>query len=661
MVSGSSHRTSDPSDTCTILWLKALDKSLSEWIASLRELPAKSKEYARAANNIRSIVSKLLPTRILTFEHAMASADLSKLASYYSVFLFFLHAIPSDVVRAERLYTQLQAMLRFKESSSLTARRVYFEAWSAAATIIALSLSKALRRCGSVGAIRAVEKMAASGTAQGVGLREVDDYYRAMLAAVAGWSESLGVVLSECAASGQHLAGANIAPAAALWELADAALMYLARVLASSVVSEHVPTLLLLVLATLKSRPVLSLAVASFATTAYSAVHTMLLRRLLAVVRVWQRAVAATPLPPTGEIYASSRGTTGSDGLPGAEQGGGDSQLDFAMFDSAELQDIAAEAEELERRAPFAAIDAAIVQVVHEQYIPGLRQHIVQRFSSLSASSSAVAAAELGERQHMRGLELAIQMLAHMVSACVDAGLRTWESFLDEYGRDNLYLIPDSYGRRLVLAQFAVAAISVSRGKGQAMERLDVALKDVWFATVCDLRLTAYSEQLAALLAWSDDKMAAAQPAATPANAALLAVFAGGLLPAHKHVVEQRQGTLRDRAVDSDAAEGGGASEWKQEAAALAVSLVDRVLKNMAEGLGTAGMHKQVLASWVMRLLSTQQEVQTESRRRLHGVSDARKLVDTMAERVTLLVRGTCAELLPPHQSISAPEHKQAK
>ncbi|KAJ1997908.1 hypothetical protein GGI04_005225, partial [Coemansia thaxteri] len=90
-------RTSDPSDTCTILWLKALDKSLSEWIASLRELPAKSKEYARAANNIRSIVSKLLPTRILTFEHATASADLSKLASYYSVFLFFLHAIPSDV------------------------------------------------------------------------------------------------------------------------------------------------------------------------------------------------------------------------------------------------------------------------------------------------------------------------------------------------------------------------------------------------------------------------------------------------------------------------------------------------------------------------------------------------------------------------------------
>ncbi|KAJ2330798.1 hypothetical protein GGH91_006575, partial [Coemansia sp. RSA 2671] len=135
---------SDPSDTCTMLWLKALDRSLGEWIVQLKEASPASKEHRRILRDVRSTVSKLLPTVILTFDQSTVGSHLSTLANYYSVFIFFLHAIPSDVVRSVRLYTQLQSMLRFKESSNLAARRVYFEAWSAATKIIALNLRKAL-------------------------------------------------------------------------------------------------------------------------------------------------------------------------------------------------------------------------------------------------------------------------------------------------------------------------------------------------------------------------------------------------------------------------------------------------------------------------------------------------------------------------------------
>ncbi|KAJ2491249.1 hypothetical protein IWW47_005068, partial [Coemansia sp. RSA 2052] len=407
-------------------------------------------EHRRTLRDVRSTVSKLLPTRILTFDGSTAGTHLSTLANYYSVFILFLHAIPSDVVRSARLYSQLQSMLRFKESSSLTARRVYFEAWSVAATIIALNLKRALEACGS-GATGVVDLLIASDTAA-VGTvvpADVRDYYGALMMAVGGWSESLGVVVNESSASSQRPVGGDMAPATALWGLADSALMYLMRLLTSSIVTEHTPSVLLLVLAALKSPSMLVL-------------------------------------------------------MTSIDNGGGeDSQMDFAMFDSMDLLDIAAEAAELERRAPFAAIDAAILQTIHEQCIPGLRQHIVQQFSALA--SSAVAE-QSGQRNHMRALELTARILAHMVSACVDAGLRTWESFLDEHGRDTLYLILDSYGRRLVLVQFAVAAIGVARAKGQQMEHLNVLLKNVWFASVCDLRLVAYVEQLAGLLAWADEK-----------------------------------------------------------------------------------------------------------------------------------------------------------
>ncbi|KAJ2065581.1 hypothetical protein GGI17_000125 [Coemansia sp. S146] len=636
--SGVMDRASEPSDTCTMLWLKALDKSLGEWIVQLKVAPAASKEHRRTLRDVRSTVSKLLPTVILTFDRSTVGSHLSTLANYYSVFIFFLHAIPSDVVRSVRLYTQLQSMLRFKESSNLTARRVYFEAWSAAATIIALNLKRVLEECGS-SATRIVELLVAFDTTatDAVIPANVKDYYSALKMAIGGWSESLNVVVTECTASNQQPVGGDMAPAAALCGLADSAMMYLTRVLTSSAIAEHTPTVLLLVLAALKSPPVLRLATGSEA-IAHPGMHIPLLKRLMAVLGAWQRAVTATVRTDTGTGGANSISNGAEVVVAAIDNNGGcgeDSQMDFAMFDSMDLMDIAVEAAELERRAPFAVIDAAILQVIHEQYIPGLRQHIAQKFSSHSTRTMAEPS---GQRHHLRALELTVGILVQMVSACVDAGLRTWESFLDEYGRDTLYLIPDSYGRRLVLVQFAVAAIDVTRKKGQQLERLDVLLKDVWFASVCDLRLIVYVEQLAAQLAWVDEK------------AVVLPVFAGALPVLHQlRLVGQDQGTLRDSAMDRDATD--ITQDRHQNAAPLAISLIGRVLKNMVADTGRGtGMHQQVFASWVARLLSTQQEVQAESRRRMHGVNDTRKLVDAMAERVAALVHDSCTDLvLPPN------------
>ncbi|KAJ2025836.1 hypothetical protein GGI06_000418, partial [Coemansia sp. S85] len=625
---------SDPSDTCTMLWLKALDRSLGEWIVQLKEASPASKEHRRILRDVRSTVSKLLPTVILTFDQSTVGSHLSTLANYYSVFIFFLHAIPSDVVRSVRLYTQLQSMLRFKESSNLTARRVYFEAWSAATTIIALNLRKALEERGS-SATRVVELLVApdATATDAVVQANIKDYYGALKMAVGGWSESLSVVVAECTASSQRTIGGDMAPAAALWGLADSAMMYLARVLASAALSDHTPTVLLLVLAALKSPPVLRLTTGS-EFVAQPGMHSPLLKRLMAVLDTWRRAVAV-PTQTDAKIDGANSTLSGGEVAVAAvdsNDGGEDSQMDFAMFDSMDLMDIAAEAAELERRAPFAVIDAAILLVIHEQYIPGLRQAITQKFSSLS---SRFLAEPSGQRHDLRALELTVGILVHMVSACVDAGLRTWESFLDEYGRDTLYLIPDAYGRRLVLVQFAVAAIDVTRKRGQQVERLDVLLKDVWFASVCDLRLIVYVEQLTALLAWADEKATA------------LAVFSGALPLLQQHrLVNQGQGTLRDNPMDGGATD--ATRDVYQNAAPLAVSIIGRVLKNMAASSGGAGVHQQVSASWVARLLGTLHELQAESRRRMHGVNDTRKLVDFMAERVSALIHEHCAGLLLP-------------
>ncbi|KAJ2824418.1 hypothetical protein GGI24_003412 [Coemansia furcata] len=634
---GTMERASESSDTCTMLWLKALDKSLGEWIVQLKVAPSASKEHRRTLRDVRSTVSKLLPTVILTFDNSTVGSHLSTLANYYSVFIFFLHAIPSDVVRSTRLYTQLQSMLRFKESSNLTARRVYFEAWSAATTIIALNLRRALEECGS-SATRVVELLIAPDTTatDAVVQANVKDYYGALKMAVGGWSESLSVVEAECTASSRQPVGGDMAPAAALWGLADSAMMYLTRVLTSTAITEHTPTVLLLVLAALKLPPVLKLVTGS-EVIAHPGMHIPLLKRLMTVLGAWQRAVTATARADTRVDVADGTLNGGEMVVaPAVDDNdvGEDSQMDFAMFNSMDLLDIAAEAAELERRAPFAVIDAAILLVIHEQFIPGLRQHITQTFSSLSSRSTTDSS---GQRHHLHALELTVRILVHMVSACVDAGLRTWESFLDEYGRDSLYLIPDSYGRRLVLAQFAVSTIDVTRRKGQRLERLDVLLKDVWFASVCDLRLIVYVEQLAAQLAWADEKAVA------------LVVFSGALPVLQQcRLVSQDQGMLRDSEMDRDV---DVARDWHQNATPLAVSLIGRVLKNMAayDSVG-AGMYQQVFASWVARLLGTMQEVQAESRRRMHGVNDTRKLVDTMAERVAILVRDNCAaHVLPPN------------
>ncbi|KAJ2489484.1 hypothetical protein IWW37_003947 [Coemansia sp. RSA 2050] len=622
--SGVVDKVSEPSDTCTLLWLKALDRSLSEWVVQLKEVSPASKVHRRILRDVRSTVSKLLPTVILTFDQPTSGSHLSTLANYYSVFIFFLHAIPSDVVRSVRLYTQLQSMLRFKESSNLTARRVYFEAWSAAATIIALNLRKALEECGS-DATRIIELLVApDATATDTVIQaSVKDYYNALKMAVGGWSESMSVVVAECTASNQRPIGGDMAPAAALWELADSAMMYLTRVLTSAALSDHTPTVLLLVLAALKSPPVLRLTTGS-EFNAHTGMHLPLLKRLMAVLDAWRRAVAATTQADAKVDGAKSSVSGGKVAVATADSnnGGEDSQMDFAMFDSMDIMDIAAEAAELERRAPFAVIDAAILQVIHEQYTPGLRQAITRKFSSLS---SRFLVEPSGQWHDLRALELTVGILAHMVSACVDAGLRTWESFLDEYGRDTLYLIPDSYGRRLVLVQFAVAAIDIARKRGQQTERLDVLLKDVWFASVCDLRLIVYVEQLTAQLAWADEKATA------------LAVFTGALpILQLRRLVNQGQGTLWDSAMDGGATD--VTRDAHQNAAPLAISIIGRVLKNMASSNGgEAGVHQQVFASWVARLLSTQQEMQAESRRRMHGVNDTRKLVDAMAARVVAL------------------------
>ncbi|KAJ1826547.1 hypothetical protein LPJ56_002123, partial [Coemansia sp. RSA 2599] len=128
-------------DTCTVLWLRALDAAFGDWAEQLSGPGA-----PKILRGMRVLVSKLLPTRILTVD---SSQGLAALANYYAVVLFFLHAVPHVVVRPARLYSQLQALLRFRESASFTARRVYFEAWSAAASILGHHLRLALEKSGS--------------------------------------------------------------------------------------------------------------------------------------------------------------------------------------------------------------------------------------------------------------------------------------------------------------------------------------------------------------------------------------------------------------------------------------------------------------------------------------------------------------------------------
>ncbi|KAJ2080110.1 hypothetical protein H4R24_003315 [Coemansia sp. RSA 988] len=656
--SGQIQRKSSELDSCTVLWLKALDASVESWLLQLRTLTPNSKQHRRVLRDVRSIVSKMLPTRILTFTPLTDGTQLSTLANYYAVFLFFLHAIPSDVVRAVRLFTQFQALLRFKDSASQTARRVYFEAWSAAATIIGLHLCRGLQRCTDVGGAVARLVAADTNSSNSTVPSDVADYHQALAMAVGGWAESLGVVLESL----QPEADTSSDQRAQLWGLADAALMYLHRVLSSSVLASDAPTVVMIVLEVFRSAPVLELLVLS--DSASHAAHASVLVRILALIRIWQNSVAERKItsrsnPATGnrnatvdnadvEASAALPVTTNTPAIPTTDSL--DSQTLLAMIDSNELLEAAVEAEELQRQSAFAAAHSAVLRIVHERYVPKVRLHIMSMFTTLSANNWQP---ELRDKQ-TRVLEATVGILAWMVSACVDGGLRTWESFLDEHGRDSLHLIPNLRGRRLVMTLFSTATIDIMRTKDQSTERLEVLAKDVWFASVCDLALAPYAHRLAAQLQWIDRHT-------TASNGTALAIFTG--VPVDRSIVGM-SGTLRKSLGESadqhdDYADKAGTqlANLYEQRAALAVGCIDSVLQAISQTLRTStdgahilGTQRHIFSSWVAQLLNTQRQIQQSSANATHALADTRGLVSTMAERVTLLVRDNCAELfLPPN------------
>ncbi|KAJ2615511.1 hypothetical protein H4S08_001194 [Coemansia sp. RSA 1365] len=652
--SGSIQRESSALDSCTVLWLKALDLSVENWLLQLQALTPNSKQHRRVLRDVRSIVSKMLPTRILTFTPLTDGAQLSTLANYYAVFLFFLHAIPSDVVRAVRLFTQFQALLRFKDSASQTARRVYFEAWSAAATIISLHLRRGLQRCTNVGDI--VERLVTADTSSlnNVVPSDVIDYHQALAMAIGGWAESLRIVLEGL----QPEADSSSDKRTQLWGLADAALMYLHRVLSSSVLASDAPTVTMIVLEVLRSAPVLELLVLS--DSASHAAHASVLGRILALIRIWQDIViernsTSDFSPATGKRDATA--ASADNEMPAAAPtlaipttDSLDSQALLAMIDSNELLEAAVEAEELERQTTFAAANSAVLRIVHERYVPRVRLHIMSMFTTLSANSWQP---ELRDKQ-TRVLEATVGILAWMISACVDGGLRTWESFLDEHGRDSLHLIPNWHGRRLVMTLFSAAAIDVMRSKGQSTERLEVLVKDVWFASVCDLALAPHVHRLAAQLQWMDRH-------ANTSNGTTLAVFTA--VPVDRSIVSI-SGILRTPLGESVDHQDGSSDEpatqltnLYEQRAALAVGCIGSVLqaisqtlRSSASGTHPLGTQRHIFSSWVAQLLNTQRQIQQSSAIATHALTDTRGLISTMAERVTLLVRDNCAELfLPPN------------
>ncbi|KAJ2217578.1 hypothetical protein IW140_000050, partial [Coemansia sp. RSA 1813] len=652
---GNIRRESSPSDTCTILWLKALDVSLGEWTAQLDTLQPASKQYRHLLRNVRSAVSKMLPTRILTFDTSGSRTQLSTLANYYAVFLFFLHAMPSELVRSVRLYTQLQSLLKFKESTSPIARRVYFEAWSAAAMVIARNLRQALESSGHVGGLveQLVGKCATTADAR--------DYYDALVMAVGHWGESVGTVICDCLSNDQQ--GNKGCPGMS-WNLADIAFMYLQRVLTSEALANHAPTTLILVHSVLRQPFLIDIAANNRINIGGSAngcshedktcvsLNAALLERLLEVVRVWQDTVSGSSCSNNKGSIASNQANDHVErdyGKDTAALGHEDnSQAAFAVFDSTELLEVTAEVEEIERQASFAAINTEILQLVHEKYIPALRLRVISSFMSLSTNSRAVRLALVPSQQQARILVATISILAHMVSSCVDAGMRAWESFFEEHGRESLHLVPDRRGRRLVLVLFALAAVNVLRSKGQSTQRLDLALKDIWFACVCDLELLPYVHRLAAVL-WFGDKT---DKTATCGNECSLAVFAS--TPVDRQLVDSR-GMFDDRNLAArmqsiEAEEARATSiEAYEDRAALAISLIDGVLQEIGSSARetTVPLYtRQVLASWVGRLVDAARTIKNESEHVRYGVVDTRNVVSALTERVMLLVRNNCAELI---------------
>ncbi|KAJ2647168.1 hypothetical protein GGH99_007993 [Coemansia sp. RSA 1285] len=89
--------------------------------------------------------------------------------------------------------------------------------------------------------------------------------------------------------------------------------------------------------------------------------------------------------------------------------------------------------------------------------------------------------------------------------------------------------------------------------------------------------------------------------------------------------------------------------EAYEDKAALALSLIDGVLQEIGRSTrgSTTPLHtSQVLASWVSKLVDTARAIKAESEQLQYGVVDTRDVVGGMAERVALLVRNNCADLL---------------
>ncbi|KAJ2847231.1 hypothetical protein IWW36_003958 [Coemansia brasiliensis] len=614
--SGQVEYKSSAADTCVILWLRALSAALDSWVSRL-QTTTPDRQLLR---DVRAAVSKMLPTRILTFTSTTPTAQLSTLANYYAVFLLFLHSVPSNIVRATRLYTQFQALLRFRDSASQTARRVYFEAWSAAVCIIGSRLRTALDGCGDVCGMshKLVSRVSIS--------PDIADYHRALSLSVSGWADALGLVLVNLTDPQQQQQQKE------LWKLIDAALMYTLRVLSSHMLSPHAPTIALVLLELFRAQPLLDLLV-----WADNTERMRVQSHVLEILRIWQ--AGHIQLPPA-EIEPSCQESSieppafNAPPTTNSADAQGDSQAAcLDMLDPNEMLAAAAAAEAMEQHEAALLIHRATLREIHERFVPRVRLHVMSIFAS--------SATALPTGRHLRALETTVTALALMVCECVASGLRTWQSFLDEHGRDSLHLVANWRGRRLILVLFTVAAIDCVRARQiPEDQQLHALAKDVWFASICDLSLTPYTHRLAAQLEWADRQHQSSVFAHMPVDMRLL--DANGKLYRPLGQYSAVSGALDPQLDDYE------------HRASLAMSCISSAVQAISAALRSSDTlehsHKHVFSSWITLLLTTQRQIRQSYLNASHALVDMRNLVDSMAERVTLLIRDHCAELfLPPN------------
>ncbi|KAJ1934805.1 hypothetical protein FBU59_005581 [Linderina macrospora] len=218
-----------------------------------------------------------------------------------------------------------------------------------------------------------------------------------------------------------------------------------------------------------------------------------------------------------------------------------------------------------------------------------------------------------------------------MVSTCVDAGKRTWQSFVDVFGRDSLHLVPDKFGRRLVLTVFAVEMVDHLQGLGRPVHQWVSAVKDIWFSAAADLRLTVHVHRLAAQLRWLDEHQMTDS----------LAVFVG--MPLDRRIIDSN-GLLRDDRLGHAMR---SAPDYEQRAA-LATTMVDFALEAVsrcARASAADASLKRVLAGWIGRLVSGLRDVQADETRAVQGTVDLRSLVAAMSQRIMQMVQMYCLDL----------------